>query len=169
MEFSRQEYWSGIAIPFSMGSFWPSYEYLSLKMISGLWLTIFDPQMEKTDIEFNGHYFLRLYTTVRRWVAFILDYVLLSDWSSPRYFLFLFKDYSLHMKMYYIKYFLASYEYYAFFFSLSLLSRVQPHRQQPTRLLCPWDSPGKNTGVGCHFLLPQRLWEMINFIAFSSY
>ena len=29
---------------------------------------------------------------------------------------------------------------------------VQPHRQQPTRLPCPWDSPGKNTGVGCHFL-----------------
>ena len=31
---------------------------------------------------------------------------------------------------------------------------VQPHRQQPTRLPHPWDSPGKNTGVGCHFL-PQ--------------
>ena len=30
---------------------------------------------------------------------------------------------------------------------------VRPHRQQPTRLLCPWDSPGKNIGVGCHFLL----------------
>ena len=30
---------------------------------------------------------------------------------------------------------------------------VQPHRRQPTRLRCPWDSPGKNTGVGCHFLL----------------
>ena len=30
---------------------------------------------------------------------------------------------------------------------------VQPHRQQPTRLPCPWDSPGKNNGVGCHFLL----------------
>ena len=30
---------------------------------------------------------------------------------------------------------------------------VQPHGLQPTRLLCPWDSPGKNTGVGCHFLL----------------
>ena len=30
---------------------------------------------------------------------------------------------------------------------------VRPHRQQPTRLLCPWDSPGKNTGVGCHFPL----------------
>ena len=27
-------------------------------------------------------------------------------------------------------------------------------RRQPTRLLCPWDSPGKNTGVACHFLLP---------------
>ena len=30
---------------------------------------------------------------------------------------------------------------------------LQPHRLQPKRLLCPWDSPGKNTGVGCHFLL----------------
>ena len=30
---------------------------------------------------------------------------------------------------------------------------VRPHRRQPTSLPCPWDSPGKNTGVGCHFLL----------------
>ena len=30
---------------------------------------------------------------------------------------------------------------------------VQPHGLWPTRLLHPWDSPGKNTGVGCHFLL----------------
>ena len=30
---------------------------------------------------------------------------------------------------------------------------VRPQRWQPTRLPCPWDSPGKNTGVGCHFLL----------------
>ena len=30
---------------------------------------------------------------------------------------------------------------------------VQPHRRQRTRLSRPWDSPGKNTGVGCHFLL----------------
>ena len=30
---------------------------------------------------------------------------------------------------------------------------MQPHRQQPTRLPSAWDSPGKNTGVGCHFLL----------------
>ena len=30
---------------------------------------------------------------------------------------------------------------------------VQPHRWQPTRLPHPLDSPGKNTGVGCHFLL----------------
>ena len=33
---------------------------------------------------------------------------------------------------------------------------VRPHRRQPTRLPCPGDSPGKNTGVGCHFLL-QRM------------
>ena len=30
---------------------------------------------------------------------------------------------------------------------------LQPHRQQATRLRSSWDSPGKNTGVGCHFLL----------------
>ena len=30
---------------------------------------------------------------------------------------------------------------------------VRPYGQQPTRLLCPQDSLGKNTGVGCHFLL----------------
>ena len=39
---------------------------------------------------------------------------------------------------------------------LSHFSRVRlcaTHRWQPTRLPCPWDSPGKNTGVGCHFLL----------------
>ena len=30
---------------------------------------------------------------------------------------------------------------------------VPPHRWQPTSLCRPWDSPGKNTGVGCHFLL----------------
>ena len=33
---------------------------------------------------------------------------------------------------------------------------VGPHRRQPTRLPCSWDSPGKNTGVGCHFLLQCR-------------
>ena len=30
---------------------------------------------------------------------------------------------------------------------------VRPHRRQPTRPRHPWDSPGRNTGVGCHFLL----------------
>ena len=30
---------------------------------------------------------------------------------------------------------------------------VRPHRWQPVRIPRPWDSPGKNTGVGCHFLL----------------
>ena len=33
---------------------------------------------------------------------------------------------------------------------------VRPHRWQLTRLPCLWDSPGKNTGVGCHFLLQCR-------------
>ena len=37
--------------------------------------------------------------------------------------------------------------------SLQSCLTVRPHRRQPTRLPRPWDSPGKNTGVGCHFLL----------------
>ena len=37
--------------------------------------------------------------------------------------------------------------------SLQSCPTVRPHRWKPTRLPCPWDSPGKNTGVGCHFLL----------------
>ena len=30
-----------------------------------------------------------------------------------------------------------------------------PHGLKPIRLLCPWNSPGRNTGMGCHFLLPR--------------
>ena len=44
----------------------------------------------------------------------------------------------------------------SFLLLLSHFSHVRlcgPHRQQPTRLPRPWGSPGKNTGVGCHFLL----------------
>ena len=47
--------------------------------------------------------------------------------------------------------------------SLSHSDSFPPHGLQPTRLLCPWDSPGKNTGVGCHFLLqgifPAQGWN----------
>ena len=37
--------------------------------------------------------------------------------------------------------------------SHQLCPTLGPHRRKPTRLHRPWDSPGKNTGVGCHFLL----------------
>ena len=37
--------------------------------------------------------------------------------------------------------------------SLSHVQLLWPHGRKPTRLLCPWDFPGKNTGVGCQFLL----------------
>ena len=36
----------------------------------------------------------------------------------------------------------------------------QPHGLQPTRLLRPWDFPGKSTGVGCHCLLRIIAWEI---------
>ena len=41
---------------------------------------------------------------------------------------------------------------------LVVSNSVQPHRQQPTRLLHPWDFPGKSIGVGCHCLL--RIWSI---------
>ena len=41
---------------------------------------------------------------------------------------------------------------------------LRPRGLQPARLLCPWDSPGKMTGVGCHFLLqgifPTQGWNL---------
>ena len=37
---------------------------------------------------------------------------------------------------------------------------VRPQRRQPTRLPCPWDSPGKNTGVGCHFFSNAWKWKV---------
>ena len=50
---------------------------------------------------------------------------------------------------------------------LLLLSRFSRQRRQPTRLPRPWDSPGKNTGVGCHFLLRLRIFRKL--ILFSLY
>ena len=47
--------------------------------------------------------------------------------------------------------------------SLSVVSdSLQPRGLWPIRLLHPWDSPGKNTGVGCHFLLHVYLYKHTN-------
>ena len=45
---------------------------------------------------------------------------------------------------------------------------VRPHRRQPTRLPHPWDSPGKNTGVSCHFLLQCMKVKSESEVAQSS-
>ena len=42
---------------------------------------------------------------------------------------------------------------------------VRPHRRQPTRLPHSWDSPGKSTGVGCHFLLQRMKLKSENEVA----
>ena len=39
----------------------------------------------------------------------------------------------------------------------SCLTVLRPHGLQPTNFLCPWDSTGRNTGVGCHFPSPGHL------------
>ena len=41
-----------------------------------------------------------------------------------------------------------------------------PHGLQPTRLLCPWDFPGKSAGVGCHCLL--QLFTLLLLLSYSS-
>ena len=41
---------------------------------------------------------------------------------------------------------------------------VWPHSQQPTRLPHPWDSPGKNTGVGCHFPLQCMKVKLLSHV-----
>ena len=51
--------------------------------------------------------------------------------------------------------------------SLQSCPTLRPHRRQPTRLLCPWDSPGKNAGVGCHFLLQYMKVESESEVAQS--
>ena len=52
--------------------------------------------------------------------------------------------------------------------SASVVSNsVRPHRRQPTRLPHPWDSPGKNTRVGCHFLLQCMIMKSEREVAQS--
>ena len=55
---------------------------------------------------------------------------------------------------------------------------MRPHRRQPTRLSHPWGSPGKNTGVGCHFpdltiIVIPRSWKKFKcepkYISFTQY
>ena len=56
--------------------------------------------------------------------------------------------------------------FYIFMFCVCMLSHddsLQPHGLQLARLLCQWDSPGRSTGVGCHFFLqgifPAQRWN----------
>ena len=51
--------------------------------------------------------------------------------------------------------------------SLQSCPTVRPHRRQPTRLLHPWDSPGKSTEVGCQCLLQYGTREYYNCILLS--
>ena len=52
--------------------------------------------------------------------------------------------------------------------SLSHVRLLRPHGLEPTRLLYPWDSPGRNTGAGCHFLLQRfHLYALIYDICSS--
>ena len=45
---------------------------------------------------------------------------------------------------------------------LNCVQLLQPQGLQPIRFLCPWNFPGKNTGVGCHFLLQFLPYNLAN-------
>ena len=45
---------------------------------------------------------------------------------------------------------------------------LQPHGLQPTRLLCPWDFPGKSTGVGCHCLTQDQIAAIYHCSIFQT-
>ena len=51
--------------------------------------------------------------------------------------------------------------------SLSCTDSLRPHGLQPTRLLCPWDFPGKSTGVGCHYPLQTSLFQFSSVVSSS--
>ena len=51
--------------------------------------------------------------------------------------------------------------------SLQSCPTLQPCGQEPTRLLCPQDSPGQNIGVGCHVLLPRQLNKCHQLLSFK--
>ena len=63
--------------------------------------------------------------------------------------------------------------------NLEACCSLQPHGLKPNRLLCPWIFPGKNTGVGCHFLLqgifqtqrlnPHLLYWLVDSLALVPY
>ena len=87
----------------------------------------------------------------------------------------------IHKKKMILMYWLATYDneftykwyiiYYHFLFAKSILllllncsvmsDSLWPHRLWPSRVLCPWNFPGKNTGVGCHFLLQSKAYSKI--------
>ena len=78
----------------------------------------------------------------------------IMNWKSKQKHVFLcLKSSSGSHIAYRIKSKFLSMLFNAFFFFLFVSNSVRPRIRQPTRLPRPWDSPGKNTGVGCHFLL----------------
>ena len=56
-----------------------------------------------------------------------------------------------------------------------MLDSLRPHGLQPTRFLCSWDSPGKNSGVGCHALLQKSFltqgsnWHLLHLPALAGW
>ena len=101
---------------------------------------------------------LRVPWTVRRSNQSILKEM------NPEYLL---EELMLKLKLQYFGHLMARAAAAAAPKSLQSCLTLRPHRWQPTRLRCHWDSPGKNIGVGCHFLLQCMKVKSENEVAQS--
>ena len=112
-------------------------------------------------LEWRCHDAVELYLEINRavlWVQALLLFVWFIDWFSLN---IKFQVYKMRLTITYpicatqlVLTFWLWWWICCFCYVTSVVSdSVQPHRRQPTRLPRPWDSPGKSTGVGCHFLL----------------
>ena len=101
-----------------------------------------------TDINYfciRTRYFSKTLSSLLIYLGSVISYLITMDWTSIKQT----KNSSGNVLRSHKKD-IASYEKW----SRSVVSNSpQPHGLQPTRLLHPWDFPGKSTGVGCHFLL----------------
>ena len=124
MGFSRQEYWSGLPFPSPGDLPDPGIEPGS-------------PELQADDLP------TELWGKPRHTVNCIKDHVSL----------FPLADRKLAVQWQCIWLYDSKCMCYARLSCFGVSNSVWPHRLQPARLLCPWDSPGKNTGVNCCALL----------------
>ena len=142
-----------VAFPFSRGSPWPR-DQTQVSWTSGGFFTNWTiretQQQYRLPKYVNGQYFYFKFT-----------YFDWFNWLAHYYFQLICFTFKIETRI----------TWCLLLLLLSRFSHVRlcetPETPEPTRLLCPWDFPGKNTGVGCHFLLQGMKVKSENEVAQS--